>query len=117
MSTKELQRDIEGAVKSAFNPHPSVYRRVAVLLMHFDNDDLGCEAPEKDLADTFRNFYGYYVKQITFRNHQKPHIVLNQALLKFDEGGYTERGCLIILVFSGHGMATQVGKKTVLKVG
>jgi uncharacterized protein (UPF0297 family) len=117
LSTSELQQDILGAVKSAFDPHPSSYRKAIAVLMHFENDDIGCEKLEDDLAKTFENSYGYNVRQLTFRNHQKPVIELTRCLMDLDEKGYNEENCLIILVVSGHGATIEVGRKVVLQLG
>jgi hypothetical protein len=100
---KKLQDELQRAASSAIN-RTLKYDKVAVLLMHFEDDDIGCDDLEDELADTFRKFYGIHkVEQIVFAPKASPRHVLTQAFIRLANDGYTDKGSLVILVFSGHG--------------
>jgi hypothetical protein len=102
MSQTVLQNNLDTAIKSAFNPHPTAYSKVIAVLLHFDNDDIGVTALENELAETFQKFYGFSVKQILLLSKKNPQMQLFGILSGLETNNYTGQGCLVILVYSGH---------------
>lgn len=67
LTSKDIQTELTRAVKSATATR-APYKKHAVIFIHFSDDDIGCDAPERELAATFRGFYGI---------HNITHILLN----------------------------------------
>ena len=109
LSAQAIQTELETAVASATGSRASkVYKKISAVLIHFDDDDIGCDAPEKELAETFRRFYHIdNIRYIQIQN-QNPHLALALVFNDLDDNGYTSEGCLVILVFSGHGKIHRV---------
>ena len=72
-------------------------------MIRFEVDDLNCGPLEKGLGDVFRNLYMYDVEYCLIRKLKHPQDEANDALIKLSKAGYMEKGCLVIIVFSGHG--------------
>ncbi|KAG9187764.1 hypothetical protein G6011_05635 [Alternaria panax] len=73
--------------------------------MHFDNSDIpGISTTENDLAKTFRDSYGIQTEQIALRS-KNPRVQLTNELVDLANNGFADKDCLIVLVFSGHGMS------------
>jgi hypothetical protein len=102
----ELQADFEKATKSVLTGGASkTYTKRVALLMHFQTNDIkGIDTMENELAKTFRQYYGIETRQIVLSN-VNPRNGLTTALVDLAQHGYADKDCLIILVFSGHGMS------------
>jgi hypothetical protein len=98
-----VQKDLQFAVNSAFRPHPSTYKRAVAVLIRFEIDDLNCGPLEKELADIFTNLYKYEVEHCLIEKNKNPQVEVTDVLNKLSRAGYMDAGCLVILVFSGHG--------------
>jgi hypothetical protein len=111
-----IQRDINTALKSAFNPHPSQYQRAIVVFFHFSNDDLDVAPLELRLEKVFNKRYGFTTRRVLLQ--QNPRLEFTNVINWLDNQGYTNQGNLIILVFSGHGELAKNSKgHTYLRVG
>jgi hypothetical protein len=106
----QVQQQVNNAIKSAFNPHPSKYKRAIAVLFHFDNDDLGIDPLEKQLGQVFKNYYGYEIRYETLKSKGKPEIGIQDVTRWLHNDGWTGAGNLIILVFSGHGQVQTHGQ-------
>ncbi|KAF3044311.1 hypothetical protein E8E12_007146 [Didymella heteroderae] len=73
--------------------HPAKYDQVNVVMMHFDNDDMGVGGQEDELAETFEREYGFVVEK-----------TVGAVFTKLRTRRALEKNCLVILVFSGHGL-------------
>ncbi|KAF2788563.1 hypothetical protein K505DRAFT_366377 [Melanomma pulvis-pyrius CBS 109.77] len=61
-NVEEYQEDIRKAISTAFNPHPTAFTKVSVLLMHWENDDLDVALLEQELGKVFEEIYGFDVE-------------------------------------------------------
>jgi hypothetical protein len=102
-SMNDVQQDLQAATKSAFNPHPNVYKKTVAVLIRFETDDINCGPLEKDLADVFTNLYKFDVEFCLIKKSEDPRTVVNQLFTRLGTAGYMDEGCLVIIVFSGHG--------------
>ncbi|KAI4169685.1 MAG: hypothetical protein LQ343_005507 [Gyalolechia ehrenbergii] len=83
------------------------YTKVGVLMMHWDNDDMGVEPLEKDLANLFSKLYNFNVQ--TFVIPSCPQMgtlmgITNRRLQQFVDI-YEGPRSLLIYVYSGHAHA------------
>ena len=103
LTGKEVQAELTKAVKSATATRKP-YEKHAVVFIHFADDDIGCDGPEKEMAAIFREFYGIYnIKHILLNNKANPTLVIQEALVNLAKNGNANLNCLVIIVFSGHG--------------
>lgn len=108
----EVKAQLRQAAKDAFPPnegHPAKYKHVTAVLLHFDNDDMGVAGQENELAKTFETEYEFDVTRILLpgKNIPKadlPEEVVSATVKKLRQQGALEKNCLVILVFSGHGL-------------
>jgi hypothetical protein len=105
-SMKDVQQDLQAAIKSAFNPHPNVYKKTAAVLIRFEEDDINCGPLEKQLADVFTKMYKFHVELCLIKKNDDPRDAVTEAILQLSKTGFMDEGCLVILVFSGHGERT-----------
>ena len=105
ITSQNLQKELQSAVNSALGSGTvTPYKKVVVVLIHFEHDNIGVVPLENDLVATFREFYGITdFRRVELPRPANPEWVLQQALIQLITAGYTEKNCLIILVFSGHG--------------
>ncbi|KAF9695314.1 hypothetical protein EKO04_007111 [Ascochyta lentis] len=105
---KSIQRYLQTAVDKAFVPtHPAEYTAVTVVLLHFDNDDLGIGDLERELGVVFRDWYGFRVQHHRLPSSGNPRLILTNILLKLINEGFADQGNLVVLVFSGHAQIKQ----------
>ncbi|USP77905.1 hypothetical protein yc1106_05179 [Curvularia clavata] len=106
LSTQAIQTELQTAVASGTGGRaPKVYKRISAVLIHFEDDDIGCDGLEKELAETFRNFYNINnIKHLLIKN-ENAHLAVSRVLVELTDKGCTGKDCLVILVFSGHGKA------------
>jgi hypothetical protein len=111
-----MQRDINTALKSAFNPHPAQYNRAICILFHFENDDIGVASLEKELEDVFKQGFRYITRRVILKGNVT--VQFKEISTWLEKQRYTEEGNLIILVFSGHGeLARDSYNRTYLRIG
>ena len=107
----EIRQKLQSAVTSAIGGGPvNAYKKVAVGMIHFANDDIGVVPLENELASTFVNFYGIHdIRRIVIpRNVRNTILYLNTTLLEpLAQNQNNEANCLLILVFSGHGVSVR----------
>jgi hypothetical protein len=108
IDTETLQHNLQQAVNSAFQIHPSTYQKVAVVMVHFANDDTGAVPLETELGEVFEKCYNYRIKHVQIPVNQSAHAYLYKQLNVIVMNGFTDEGCLVILVFSGHGESYKV---------
>ena len=106
--------DLRAALKGAFPSGKKPYSRVVVLLFSWANDDMGVGVLEKELAEVFKDTYGYQTEhfQIPATSTQDAQWAMNRRINQFisDWDGH---GCLLIYVYSGH--ASSVGTNIILR--
>ena len=102
---QKLENELHTAVNSAIGSNAvTSYKKVAVIFVRFEHDDIGVVEPERELMETFRNYFRItYIKSVVIPRPGNPDFVLSQAILQLCDEKYAEENCLIILVFSGHG--------------
>jgi hypothetical protein len=117
-TVKDLQDILDSAMKKAFNPHPMQYRRVTVQFFKFKGGDLDVDRVEEELAEAFRNVYGFTTRyyQIGTIPNLRSELEVQRICgeLQMERGG--DR-CLLILVFSGHGEVEHFAGRRTLWVG
>jgi hypothetical protein len=106
-SIQDVQQDLQTAVNSAFNPHLNSYKKTVAVLIRFEDDDIKGGPFEKELADVFTNLYKFHVELCLIKKNEDPKTAVNQVLFKLRIAGYMDEGCLVIIVFSGHGERTE----------
>ncbi|KAL8941025.1 MAG: hypothetical protein Q9211_001991 [Gyalolechia sp. 1 TL-2023] len=82
----------------------SKYTTVGVLMMHWDNDDIGVEPLEQDLATVFSELYNFNVETFVIPSHPQTGNVMNimnRRLMDFT-ARYEGPRSLLIYVYSGH---------------
>ena len=116
----EVKQQLEAAFTKAFThgSYPRDYKQVNVVLLHFNNDDLKVSALEDEIAETFRDEYGYTVQQVVLSEKNTvgtlgPGFEVVDIISELEKKGGLDAKCLVIIVFSGHGKA----ERGVLKVG
>ncbi|KAH8884958.1 hypothetical protein GQ53DRAFT_879199 [Thozetella sp. PMI_491] len=78
----------------------SRYKDVRVLLLHWDEDDLGVKEEVRDLEATFRELYHYHTESWQIRS-EKPDRELKKKILQFVEE-YESEDTLLIVYYAGH---------------
>jgi hypothetical protein len=111
MSAKALQEELTEATASSIrNRSPKFYKKSTALLMHFADDDIGCDDLKKELADIFKNTFGFNKVRRTLLGTKMqpiPQLAFNRIIDELYQEGCCDKDCLVILVFSGHGMPRQ----------
>ncbi|KAE8842666.1 hypothetical protein HRS9139_01963 [Pyrenophora teres f. teres] len=112
---QELQDELQAAVSSAVGGGSvKPYKKVVAMLIHFEQDDIGVIPLETELARTFNQYYGIdQIKRLEIPRKGEPVWVVQQALLELHHLGYTEKNCLVILVFSGHGQSVEADRSDI----
>lgn len=102
-SIEYLAADLEVAVKAAWpRRHHIRYTQVHVLLIIWEDDDLGVLSEIQDLEHVFDSMYHYRVE--TYEIPQaKPEKQLNRRILDFlNHEEESENECLLIVYYAGH---------------
>lgn len=97
-------KKINDAVKRGLPTRRGAYKRVAVLLFHWDNDDLGIAPLERELSRCFYNIFNHRVENYVieaYPNRHNPTQNLSNRMVSFRA---THQGDdnLLIYVYSGH---------------
>lgn len=66
-------------------------------------DDLGVGDLEDHLCKTFVDFYNYTAERCLIRKQEDPDRRVFDFMVDLMHRGYMEAGCLVMVVFSGHG--------------
>ena len=99
---KDFLATVEKATRSAFpNTGKSRYQAAHVLLLSWEDDDLGVLQQSDRLSGVFRDCYGFETED-WFIPSQNSHSALGKKLQGFAETGAKE-GALLILYYGGHG--------------
>lgn len=95
-----LAEDLEAAVKAVWpRRHEFRYSEVHVLLVSWEDDDLGVAKEVAELRNVFEHLY-YYEVQVYRIPHAKPDKELKRRILDFLENDGEET--LLILYYGGH---------------
>ena len=97
-------KDIETSISNALTSGREPYQKVVALLFHWDNDDMGVEPLENELAEIFRQFYDFDVEQevIPADPERSTAAYFMQGRLLAFSNKYKGPGNLLIYVYSGH---------------
>jgi hypothetical protein len=60
---QNLEEQLNKAIGGAYAASRTSYQKVSVLMMHWENDDLGVVASQAELATVFRTVYGFEVSR------------------------------------------------------
>lgn len=102
---------IREAVQAGLPGKRKPYLKVAVLMMHWDNDDIGVVALEDALGDTFATLYNFVVEKYQIPHQpQQPNQLINPTLNLIQRtsqfsGTHAGDNHLLIYVYSGHASA------------
>jgi hypothetical protein len=117
MQVDTFRQDIQDAVNAAFNPHPTKYEKVIVQFFRFVNDDIvGGATLERELGDYFQK-YSFQVRYKIIGcdpSGISPSLEVSQILGALGSE-CTNKGSLVIIVFSGHGRL-HPGSRSTLEV-
>ena len=95
-----LAADLQVAVNAAWSRrHDIRYSKVQILLLRWEDDDLGVEAEVKDLQHVFTDLYGYGVATYEIPT-EKPDKALKRRVFDFLDHDGDET--LLILYYAGH---------------
>jgi hypothetical protein len=101
-SVQQFSEDLSAAVKAAWpTRHESRYSDVQVLILSWEDDDLGVSEEIEDLRRTFRDLFNYGVTEWRIPQH-KPERKLNLEAGKFLEK-HDSKDHLLIVYYAGHG--------------
>lgn len=95
---------IHEAVEKGMTTHRKPYKNVAVLMFHWDNDDIGVAPLETELAQTFRHIFELTVEQYLILSRPpagNPTQRLQNRLVAFRKK-HQDPDNLLIYVYSGH---------------
>jgi len=102
-SIKHLAADLEEAVKAVWPRRQGIrYTQVHVLLIRWEDDDLGVLSEIQELKHVFKDIYNYNVETYDIPN-TRPQRTLNQRIqefLQYDEENGNET--LLIVYYGGH---------------
>lgn len=111
-SFKEFFDHLNQAAKSALPKALSIHTAVFVLLLRWEDDDLGTETEINDLEETFREVYYYNTERYLIPSDDST-IQLENRLLDFRRA-YDNGTNLLILYYGGHGYySKQLPKKSI----
>jgi len=94
---------MQAATQEAWSRRSEPYIAVRVLLLYWEDDDLGVIKEVEGLESTFRDIYNYDT-EIWKIGGSKPDRSLKVKLGKFCED-YDSQGNLLILYYAGHAQA------------
>ncbi|EMD93728.1 hypothetical protein COCC4DRAFT_45406 [Bipolaris maydis ATCC 48331] len=126
MSKAQISTELSAAIQSGTGKNARQdYKTMTAVLIHFKNDDIGCEDLEKQLAEVFKNFYGFHnIIRLLLKDYENPIGVIWGVLSDLVAKGFAKKNCLVVVVFAGHGKALPVytsssvrGPEYVLKLG
>jgi hypothetical protein len=102
-SIKHLAADLEAAIKAVWPRRRDIrYTHVHVLLIRWEDDDLGVVSEIRELKHVFEDIYNYNVEAYDIPNAMS-HRTLNQRIqefLKYDEKNGDQT--LLIVYYAGH---------------
>ncbi|EUC31570.1 hypothetical protein COCCADRAFT_27734 [Bipolaris zeicola 26-R-13] len=118
LSSTQISAELKEAIHSGLGKNfQNDYKKVSVVLMHFQDDDIGCDPLEEELADIFSNFYHIHmIKRLLLTDHDNPHWLIFKEIEVLEKKGFTAKDCLVILVFSGHGQVQPARSTDSLRV-
>lgn len=61
----QFSTDLETAINHATKSKP--YRKAAVIVFHWENDDMGVKPLERELLDVFKSVNGFETESLRFR--------------------------------------------------
>ena len=99
MPSRSLSVRSKGRGKEEVKPS---YSAVYVLLLSWEDDDLGVISEIKDLAFTFENAYGFQVERYLIPS-EEPDDAFDERLKTFVRSYQSPRS-LLIVYYGGHGM-------------
>ncbi|KAI9694723.1 MAG: hypothetical protein M1822_000339 [Bathelium mastoideum] len=100
-SFEEFFEHLNQAAKSALPRKPRRYDNVYVLLLRWEDDDLGTQTELDALKVVFEKVYGYSTEEYLIPSH-KPAQQLEWKLINFRQAYDAEQN-LLILYYGGHG--------------
>ncbi|KAI9742518.1 MAG: hypothetical protein M1835_003057, partial [Candelina submexicana] len=90
------------AVKGVFpNKAKTTYRRVYVLLLYWEDDNLGCVTEVDELDQVCQNIYHFTTKVYRIPS-EKSHNRLNSEIARFI-AEYDDKANLLLVYYGGHG--------------
>ena len=93
---------IPQAASSVFpNRGRSRYQRVRVLLLRWEEDEMGVQYELDDLAKTFRELYGFEIETWLIPAAESHLSLMGKAFTTVQECG--KAGNLLIIYYAGHG--------------
>jgi len=118
LTLASLRSDLQASIDKAFDPHPTAYKKVVFQFLHFHNNDIqGVEALERQLGTFLQTAYGFDIRYKEIGKHPVFNVGMEVTDLLNDLGKECGKGCLLVLVYSGHGkVETHQGYKK-LRVG
>ena len=100
-SLQQFARDLTEAINACLPSYDRPYGQVAVLAMHWENDDLAVAGLEAELLSVFRHVYGFNVESYVIPAHGQASLALNQRTGQFVTKWDAE-DALTVYVYSGH---------------
>ncbi|KAL8711948.1 MAG: hypothetical protein Q9220_003644 [cf. Caloplaca sp. 1 TL-2023] len=106
MDLTEATAQIDAAIARGLPTHSKPYKKVTVLMMHWDNDDMGVNAQERELAHIFTDVYNFTVESYLIPTTGKggPAIYAAMHVANFVKEHQGPQN-LLIIVYSGHARA------------
>lgn len=98
---RRFARDLSGAVNACLPSYDKPYGQVAVLAMHWENDDLNVAGLEAELLTVFRQIYSFNIESYIIPARANAARDLGIKLGEFGNKWDTEDS-LIIYIYSGH---------------
>ena len=99
-SIAHLAADLASAVNAGWSRrHEARYTRVEVLLLRWEDDDLGVVTELEALRHVFEDLYGYGVQSYEIPG-EKPDKALKRRVLDFLD--FDEDGTLLVVYYAGH---------------
>ena len=94
-------RDLTQAINACLPSYDKPYGQVAVLAMHWENDDLHVVGLEAELLGVFRQIYGFNIESYVIPAHGQASLALNQKTIEFVTK-WDAADSLTIYIYSGH---------------
>lgn len=105
-SIDQFAEDLSAALSAAWpTRHESRYRDVQVLILSWEDDDLGVSKEIDDLRSTFLHLFHYGVTEWKIPQH-KPERKLNLEVGDFLEQ-YDSKDRLLVVYYAGHGFLNE----------
>lgn len=103
---QQFSKDLSAAVQAVWpTRHESRYADVQILILSWEDDDLGVSEEIEDLQKTFHDLFNYQVTEWLIPQH-KPERKLNLEVGKFLEK-HDNKDHLLIVYYAGHGFLNQ----------